>query len=320
VKHAIDRHDKYYELFNNFNDLKEPVKINGNEYNTIIDATNALRKESPEQYALFQKVVDDGDTFEWKAGYPEDSNITYEEHLRRISVPEQVQALYRLHRAAYDKALDLLTAPMQKLVDQIEADAKEKGKEPKFPTMMVMDQSGERKSLTLKEAVQHMNQWRGTYAPRLRDYGGWAIKGKKGEREYRYHRTNRWGAERLAARLRREGYETVTVGEKEQMPEVLYQNLRLADTAKAIETALNHMKVKDTDAQVKFHNELIKDMADVIRMRGFRSSMIKRREGAVIKGYIEDPNERFVKYIMSISAGMAKAETAHHDAGTYVYL
>jgi hypothetical protein len=117
-------------------------------------------------------------------------------------------------------------------------------------------------------------------------------------------------AELLKLELQRKGYQIEPLHERERLPEDVQETLRVINTAKAIEMAGKGTSTNDPGLLAKFTEELLQSVADLVRVRGFRASMIKRRKDAVVHGYITDPNERFVRYINNISAGIAKAEAA----------
>lgn len=313
VDHAINRHDRFYELFNDFNGITDK------DQQSIIDQTMTLKNkgltksqifmgETSADYKLLDKIIDDLDTGVWREGLSE--GTTHDDYLRQQNVPADVVAVFKKHRDAYDKALDLLIKPMKDVVNAIESDAKKTGKKAKYPTMQTIGDDGKSTTVTLREVLDHMNSLRGTYAPRLREPGDWEITAKKGDTYYRYHKSLRYDAELLAEKLRQQGFEVNPVKERERLPEDVYSTLRIVNTAHLLDIAMQRTDAEDADMKAHFSQELLKEVADLIRVRGFRSSMVKRRPGLAIRGYITDPNERFVRYINNISAGTAKAEAA----------
>lgn len=319
VRAAIDRHDRYYELFNDLED-------------GVIEETMALKRKglsgkdiflghSSKDYQLFEKVIDDGDTLAWRENLDPSNPITYIQHLEQTGVPQDVISLYKRHRAAYDMALEKLIEPMQQLVNAIDAKALSENTKPKYPTFTTLDETGKPTQISLKEVTQRMGQLRGTYAPRLREVGDYVIKGKRDNKQVRYHKDSRVTAELLKRDLESKGYTVEPIHEREKLPEDVYASLRIMNTQKAIESAMSNMDDTDPEFIAKFNEELIKEVADVLRMRGYRSSMMARQAGPVVRGYITDPNERFVRYINNISAGIAKSEAAkemfHLLAGHY---
>lgn len=315
VDYAIERHDRYYELFNNFNTIPGQDTI-------VIDKTVALKHkglslpqrlmgESSPEYKLLSKVITQLDTGVWREGIPEDSKITYLEYLKQQNVPQDVINVFQLHRAAYDRVLDELIKTTKQIVDAIELDAKERGVKTQYPSLPTLNDKGEVTSVTLREVLDHMNSLRGTYAPRLREKGEWEILAdKKGHERLRIHKSLRLDAERVKYKLEQEGW-SVVLNERERMSEDVYASLRIVNTAHAIEVAMNRAKKGlDPELAKKFNEQLLQNVADLIRMRGFRSLMIKRRLDTHVGGYIEDPNERFIAYMTNVSAGIAKGEAA----------
>jgi hypothetical protein len=319
VKSAIERHDRYYEIFNDLNNVDH--QFNGED--NIIDLNiklkhkglskaQIIKNETSEDYKKFEQMKDEIDTGEWKKNYSKEDTTTWEQHYRNKGVSNDVIELYKLHRAAYDKALELLITPMQQLVTEIERVAQRDNTKPKYPTFTTLDEQGQPIQISLKEVINRMGQLRGTYAPRIREIGDYVIKGKRFEKVVRYHKSNRFEAELLKRDLERKGYKVEPIHERERLPEDVYASLRIINTQKAIEVAMKNMHEKELDTELlaKFNEELIRQVADLVRMRGFRSSMITRGQGEVVRGYITDPNERFVRYINNIAAGIAKGEAA----------
>jgi hypothetical protein len=318
VDHAIARHDRYYELFNRLNDvpgpavrgMKDLISLNMRLKHKGLTRSQVLVGQTSADYKLFQRIIDDGDTKVWEEGYPEDRVPSYEDHLKSRNTPEDVLELWRLHREAYDRALDLLMKPIHATVQAIDEEAARNNEKPKYPKFTTLDEGGKTVTISLKQALDQMGQLRGSYAPRLREYGDWVVKGKKGDEEFRAHKSLRKSAESLRLKMEHDGWVMEPVTERERLPEDVYGTLRVANTAQAIESALKGVRLDAPELKLKFQDQLLQEVADLIRIRGFRSSMVRRRQDKLIHGYILDPNERFARYINNISAGIAKAETA----------
>jgi|GEM_PF-6130127 len=296
--------------------LVDLVTVDGE---SVIEETDRLRKENPQAYRELLFAIDYGDT-KWKRGDASmerlrDPDISeearaavvanqvkkYETYLReKRGVSDEAIRVWKLHRASYDKALDMMTSQLRALVAQMEEG----------------ELSAQTKT-TLKElrfALASMQEWRGFYAPRLRERASWAVQAEKvvgGKTErYREHR-NKYAAERLADRLRKEGWTDVGVTEISKLPESVYQNLKAVDVARAIKDASAGLK---GEAAVTFNDELIEQVSNMIKSRGFRSSMIHRgspEEMGVVRGYMEDPLERFATYVNNLAGGFSKAQVAH---------
>ena len=158
-----------------------------------------------------------------------------------------------------------------------------------------------------------MGNYKGSYAPRIREQGDWVVQGRLGtSQRIRQHKRTKIAAELLKNQLEKEGYSEVTVKPKEQLPEATYQAIRLMETGAAIERAAKGEGVReyDPELQAKFMEDVLTSVADMIKSRGARSTMIRRRKGKVVTGYIEDSLERFVRYTLNNSSGMAKGETS----------
>ncbi|MBP7231326.1 MAG: PLxRFG domain-containing protein [Syntrophaceae bacterium] len=310
-----DRSELYHEYFN---DLNMADDIDAPE-NTVTEAAKALKnkglslaermegKVSPE----YQKLTEFLDYFDTKAR--RDQNKTDEENLkscedymRRNGATDEVVRVWRLYRDSYDKALVMMTQQLRDLIDDLREQAALRGEE------FNLDEMKE----TLQFALAQMEMWKGYYAPRQREQGNWKVQAYKehgpleANREYyREHRPSELSAQRLAKKLKREGWKVYSIGEIEKLPETVYQDVKSVAAAKLIDSALEKVKDKGTGIAA-MNSEILQAVADEIRARGFRSTMIHRTEGAVIKGYIEDPIKRHLLYINNVSGGMSKAKVA----------
>jgi hypothetical protein len=333
VRFAIDRHDLFYENYNSINKVDDP----GSEYETVTDATQALKTKglnrlqilkgrTSEDFKQLQEMVDYGDTngAEFTGKTLEDRLEKFEQYFRDKGFSEDAINTWRFHRDAYDKALEKLLAPMREL----QARSKERSFFAGFPEnsfdkfMSTRDDKGKKEWLSLAEVIAQMESWRGFYAPRVRDAGRWVVKGTKGPPGYqqfaRYHRTTRLSAERLAEKLKTEGYD-IKVEENTSLSEDVLQHVKTMATAELLDKAAENISggaAVDAEAALRFHDELVTQVADMIRARGFRSTMIHRKEGNVVRGYIEDPLERYVRYTANTASGLAKAETAYRMTDT----
>jgi hypothetical protein len=173
--------------------------------------------------------------------------------------------------------------------------------------------TGTVQKLSLKEAIAYMESWRGYYAPRVRNPGIWVVQGHKDGKYVREHFRTRFMANKEKIRMERAGFTVKDVHEDERIPEAVYQEIRAADTEKLVTRAAQKLGL-DQEIYEEFRAGLLQETADLIRVRGFRSHMVKRRKDAVVKGYVEDPLERFLMYSSNISSGLAKAETAKRMA------
>ena len=331
VRFGIDRHDRFYEHFNEINEAAD-TSI---PYETVTEATKALKikgmtrlqriaGKSSKDYQQLQEMVDYGDTNgrEFEGKTLDERLQKFEDHFREKGFSEDAIKVWRLHRKAYDSALDKLLAPMRELRDNLEEKAAFGGltENAMNKFMSMRNDDGAKEWLSLKDVISEMETWRGFYAPRIRDAGKWVVKGYKGtspyssQKEYfRYHRTTRMGAEKLAEELKGKGYTVSPVEENTALGEDVLQHVKTMATAELLDKAAENISQGggvNAETALRFHDELVTQVADLIRARGFRSTMIHRKEGNVVRGYIEDPAERMVRYITNTAAGLAKAETA----------
>ena len=282
----------------------------------------------------------------------------FKEHMRKNGATDDVLKVWQAMRGSYDKALDLQMAQMRqmfaglmeraawnKLTDprMIELTAKldklsaardaEKFKTKKAKIQKEINavekqiddlaqaiedtEIGEMRD-TLKGALAQMDEWRGFYAPRIREQGAWQILAykehgplKENREWHREHKTSQRAAEKRANQLRREGYKVYNVGKQDKLPEGIYQDVNAVATAKLIDSALDKLASKQGEnVAVKINEDILRAVSDEIKARGFRSHMIHRQEGSVVRGFIEDSIERHILYLNQLSSGIAKAKVA----------
>ena len=313
-----DRNEIYHETFNELNmadDIDAPES-------TVTEAAKALKnkgltladrlagKVSPE-YQKLQEIIDEGDT-SWKrnTSIPLDKQIKeFEKHIRQQGATEDTIRVWKLYRQSYDKALDLQTAQLRQMIEEITEEANFRGEKPDLNELRQ----------TLKGALAQMEEWRGFYAPRLREQGNWKVQAykehgpmKENREWYREHRGSELSARRLANKMQREGWKIFSVGQVEKLPETIYQDVNATATAKLIDAALEKLSKKSAlsnELTLKFNEEVLREVSNAIKARGFRSTMIRRGE-KVVRGFIEDPIQRHLQYTNSLSGGIAKARVA----------
>lgn len=309
-----DRNEKYHTTFNSLN-LADNIDA---PENTVSEAGKMLKrkglslsdrmagKESPE-YKMLTKFVDYFDTSAKK-----NPNKTAAENLadcvsymKKHGATDDVVRVWKLYRQSYDMALDLQTKQMRDMISQLIEEAAFRGEQPNIAEL----------KQTLKYALAEMEAWKGYYAPRIREAGDWKVQAYKAHgplaanREYyREHRGSELSAQRLGKKLEREGWKVYSVSKIERLPESVYQDVKAAAAAKLIDSALD--KVEGSNNFSKINSEVLKAVADEIRARGFRSHMMHRESGQVIKGYIADPIERHLLYTNQLAGGLSKAYVA----------
>lgn len=314
---ARDRNERYHETFNVLNmadDIDAPE-------NTVAEAGKALKRKglswfdrlAGKESAEYKMLSDFIDYFDTEAkrnpNKSDDENLAdCEAYMRKNGATDDVVRVWRLYRQSYDKALELQTRQLREMIAQIIEEAAFRGESP--------DASLAELKETLKYALAEMETWKGYYAPRIREAGNWKVQGykKHGPLEvnreyYRDHRGSELSARRLANKLRREGWTVYSVSQVEKLPEAVYQDVKAAAAAKLIDAALEKVKENSTSI-VAIRSEVLRAVADEIRARGFRSHMIHRKEGAVIKGYIKDPIKRHLLYANQLAGGLSKAYVA----------
>ncbi|MFZ2809449.1 MAG: PLxRFG domain-containing protein [Desulfosalsimonadaceae bacterium] len=313
-----DRSEIYHETFNDLNKADNPFQ----EYDTVTEAAKALKNKGltmaervsgkvSSEYERLGAILDEGDTT-WKRDTKkplEDQIKAFEDHIREQGATEDTIAVWKLYRESYDKALDLQTKQLKDMIDQVTEEARWKGQTPDL----------EKLKQTLKGALAQMEEWKGFYAPRVREQGDWKVQAFRthgpmnvNKEFYREHAGSELAARRVANKLQREGWTISNVGKVEKVPEEIYQDVNAVATAKLIDAALDKMGDKGDlsgDLTAKFNEEILRAVADEIRARGFRGHMI-HRSGSVIRGFIEDPLKRHLLYINQLSGGISKARVA----------
>ena len=312
-----DRSEIYHETFNDLNATDHPFQ----GFDTISEAAKALKNKGltlteraqgkvSKEYEQLQKILDEGDTT-WKRNTSktlEEQIRDYEDHIRKQGATEDTIAVWKFFRQSFDKALDLQTAQLREMIGQITEEANFLGEKPDTDEL----------KQTLKGALAMMEEWKGFYAPRMREQGDWKVQAVKQygpmstQKEfYREHAGSEHAARRIANRLQREGWKITNVGLVEKVPEDIYQDVHAVATAKLIDAALEKMSEKGNESiTAKFNEEILRAVADEIKARGFRSHMIHRKSGSVTRGYIEDPLKRLLLYTNQISGGISKARVA----------
>lgn len=299
VRNIVDiftnkRSERYHHYFNDL------IDADNKEEGNIVDELDKLRKKgmsltdivagkTSKEYQLLEKAIDNGDVY----------HITpkkMEEWFKKTNTPDEVVSAWRRLRESWDSALDLMQGQIKELI------AENEGKQGKIPGYeSTLDQ--------LKEALAMMNEWRGSYAPRIRPAGSYVIQATKGEgKEKEYFRTHGSAREMkaLEMQMQREGWNT-KVDKLTRLPEATYQNIKTVEVANLLENVLKN--VKDPTVAAQMNDELIQMVADTIRARGYRQTMIHRGK-TLVTGYITDPMERFMRYTTSLSGGLSKSEIA----------
>ena len=312
---AVERSDWFHENFNSFNEVDDPYS----PFNTVSDAMVALGRKGgigkvafimgkrSRQYRQLKTILDEADV----------TNKVYTEaDLRKKGIDEDVIHVWKLIRQSYDKQLEAMQRPMRQFIAKIEERARMEGKEPVYPDFgSYIDKNGKRRPLNLKEALMLMGQYKGSYAPRIREPGEWVVQARRGLGEYvRYHRRTKVFAKLLANKLKRQGFSEVRISPKQQLLEETFQLIKPMEIQAAINRAMQTgqaMGRYDADVRMALQADLLTAAADLIKSRGARSAMIARRRGPVVRGYITDPIERTVRYMMNNAAGMAKARAAN---------
>lgn len=185
--------------------------------------------------------------------------------------------------------------------------------------------------ISLSLALSHMGDLRGTYFPRQRPPGAFAIVATKdGADSVREHfdayaypnlgenpdgKKLAWIKEkfnlatpigRRARQLERLGYD-VTIQKDESISEDVFDAAKLA---MSVEAVLDKATEKDHgEIDNELNKAVIGQVADIFKGRGFRASMIKRAD-TYWTGFEEDPLKAVTQYAKGMAAGIAKRDAA----------
>ncbi|KHK02361.1 PLxRFG domain-containing protein [Desulfovibrio sp. TomC] len=266
---------------------------------TVMDKWKSLSEKSK---AMVNQIIDVADVREIR-------RPAVEPWMAEQNISEPVREMYRIMRDKYDALLDERLRPYKEML--------EKGVN---PDIQYRDSDGKLVTMSLKEAVGEMGQMRGFYAPRIRQTGDLAVLARRklpgGDFEYaRHHVEWKRQAKGLEKELRAKGWEITGMEPVARLGEGTQQAIaRLGEVAKVVESTAKGMKGVPDDAKKAFLEQLVAEISDDIKARGFRSSAIRRtgREGRVVRGYIEDAGERFAQYAQRTSYGIAKMEAAQN--------
>lgn len=178
---------------------------------------------------------------------------------------------------------------------------------------------------TIRGNIALMGQYRGTYAPRVRLPGKYAVRGYKvngdGSRVfYRQHVNSTYQATNLMSQLKRDGWKEVAYAEVNKLPEAVYQDLKADALQKAIDRAMNAVEKKGSltpEFSQMVRQELLGAGADIFKERGYLQSRMQRNKNVLVEGYITDMLESNIRYVSNLAGGLSKAQVAR-DAMEYL--
>ncbi len=279
--------------------------------NNSFELSTKLQKEDPKAYQLFSDLLTDVDV-NYEPTKEEHKNYglllsNIAGYMRGKGATDEIIEVWKAHRASYDQALDRLVAPMKELL----AELKEKAKDRLF-------KDTEKDTITkIQLAIADMGRLKGTYAPRIREDGNYAITARIGQDEdtrYIREHMSKGKAYKRAGQLQKEGWKNIKVEEVNKLSEEVYLTVKPADVAKYVDHAIEKIKADgtlDTNSLIALSDELINAVADTVKERGALRHKMQRGKGHV-EGYITDANERLLKYATSVSGGLSKAEVSRN--------
>lgn len=238
-------------------------------------------------------------------------------------------------RQCYDRVIDERINQMMMIKSAIDKDARERGIEPDYPKFPQYNDQGKVEYKTLAQAINDFGTWKGSYAPRMRR-GKFIFKGTKvltdtEKREYevdplnfgmeapdkrlgRFQLDSELKLRKLKKDLEAQGWECTDVIKEPAVPDVAYSSLKYADMQQILNKAFERMKAGDdsvsSDAVAMQQSALIESLRNEILSHGFRSQLLKRREGDVVEGYEMNSLKQAAEYHANFASGLAKIQTA----------
>ena len=321
-----DKSEIYHMAFNDLNAVEDPNTEESAISETAkklrwkgIGLMDRLRGKVSKEYQMLSDFLtqadSDPDMVQTLKAFDYDGRLKYfEDYMKKHGATPDVIRVWKLYRDSYDKALDMRTQELKDLIDQMTEEAVAQGEDLNIKELRT----------TLKYALAEMEGWKGLYAPRVRSKGEWVVQMYKEhgpleeDREwFRDHRTTEFGAQRLAKDMEALGWKVWNIGDIEKLPESVYQDTKMISTSKLIDSALKKLEATEGNMVLQFRKELLQQVADEMRARGFRSHMIKRREGyGAVQGFLTDAMERHLVYISNLASGIAKARVARQATET----
>jgi len=193
------------------------------------EGLRALQKERPEEYRRLGDLLVRAD---------QDKRTLDAEQIKKLGFSDQAVAAWADSRAIMDNGFDRQIASYQEMVRQNAA----AGLPP--PTIVVLDEKGQPKEVSVKTAIALMGEMRGWYWPRLRESGAYQIIAKATPEMKARGLHNRlefkdFFVEHRAAQLRRQGYQ-VEYFKAKSVPEDLFAIYgKVMGTEQMINEALN---------------------------------------------------------------------------------
>jgi len=309
VDFAMRRTDEFHRLFNYFDTTDDgkrvSVKIKDLARKGLTRTQFAMGKRS-QDYEDLKTVLTWADERKWdeitekdpdkRAAAIEKKTL---DAMRRMGMSDDTIAVWGDMRRGFDKALDELMKPMLELKAEIDKAAQAEKTQPVYPDIGDMN---------LRDIIKQMGELKGYYAPRKR-VGDWAVLARKNGKDYRFHETSERKATKRRRQLIRQGYDVAEIRENDNPAEEVYQELSTVATEQLVQNAIKHAGM-DAETSARLMAGILTQSADIIKARGFRAHTISRRDGEVVSGYIEDPMERYARYMTGVAGGIAKADAA----------
>ena len=221
ITYNLERADLRVEKFNDL--ISDP---SGRD---LHEGMRALQKERPEEYKKLGNLLVKAD---------QEKRTLDAEQIKKLGFSDQAVASWADARAIMDNGFDRQIASYQEMVRQNAA----AGLPP--PTIVILDEKGQPKEVSVKTAIALMGEMRGWYWPRLRESGAYQIIAKATPEMKARGLHNRlefkdFFVEHRAAELRRQGYQ-VDYFKAKSVPEDLFAIYgKVMGTEQMINEALN---------------------------------------------------------------------------------
>jgi ribosomal protein S8 len=166
----------------------------------------------------------------------------------------------------------------------------------------------------LRQFIATMGEFRGTYAPRVRNKGKYAVRawreGEGGDKIFYLDFLPFKGqAGKLVSQLARSGWKEARYEDATRLPESIYLNVKPSDMSQFIDYAMERLKEGggvDPETASKLSTDIIGAIADVMKERGFLQHRMTRSRGVLIEGYETDYLSRNIRYASNLAGGLSK--------------
>ncbi len=243
ITHNLERADLRVEKFNDL--------ISDREGRDLHVGMRNLQKDNPEEYKRLGEFIIRAD---------QDKRVYDAGKVKALGFSDQAAQAWKDFRTVIDNGFDRQIAQYQEMARRNQ----EAGLPP--PEIVILDDKGQPKAVSVKTAIALMGEMRGWYAPRLRESGQWQIIAKATMEMKEKGLHNRlefkdFGVEHRVAQLRNQGYQ-VQYSKSKSVPEDLFAIYgKTMGTEQMVNEALNRsMQEVGKKSSFQFSDMKIKTM------------------------------------------------------------